>query len=68
MMGLPLTGVCPHCKQSTGIESETRNLPSSGGSFPVAIVRCASCKSILGVTLTREAIQDAVKEAVKRIG
>jgi len=68
MLGIPLQGICPHCKENAGIESETRNLPSSGGAFPVAIVRCANCKSILGVTLTREAIQETVKEAVKRIG
>ena len=68
MFGIPLQGVCPHCKQNSGVETETRNIPSSGGSFPVAIVRCASCKCILGVTPTREAIADAVREVVKRIG
>lgn len=68
MFNLPLTGICPFCKESAGIESESRNLPSSGGSFPVAIVRCSSCKSILGITPTREAIVDAVRDAVKRIG
>ncbi|MDK9699675.1 MAG: hypothetical protein OEM52_05975 [bacterium] len=68
MLGIPLIGVCPHCKQNAGIESETRNLPSSGGAFPVAIVRCANCKSILGVTPTREAIADAVRDTVKRMG
>lgn len=68
MFSLPLTGICPFCKENPSIESETRNLPSSGGAFSVAIVRCSHCKAILGVTPTRETIVEAVRDAVKRIG
>ncbi|MCX7835786.1 MAG: hypothetical protein N2450_06930 [bacterium] len=68
MFSLPLTGICPFCKENHGIESEARNLPSSGGAFTVAIVRCSNCKSILGITPTRETIVEAVRDAVKRLG